>query len=182
MKNACSLLRPPFKSTSKKKEPEKKDKPINPKDLKFFHGMCEGNKKFIPNPPSDYYCSIMKSFEKRKLGSSSSDVPQLGAQKKQSIELLVVLNEEQQGLLTFLKSSKLTPVEITVSTTEFSVAPVVRRKFEEGKSLVPPEIVPMLPTQMRRLHDCYMKAMIDVNFMKGAKFTDDNFLRGEGVI
>ena len=52
--------------------------------------MYETNKKkFIL--PSDYDRSITKSFEKRKLGSSS-DVPQLGAQKKQSIEPLVVLN------------------------------------------------------------------------------------------
>ena len=27
-----------------------------------------------------------------------------------------------------------------------------------------------------------MKAMADLNFMQGAKFTDDNFLHGEGVI
>ena len=54
--------------------------------------MCEANKKkFIL--PSDYDRSITISFEKRKSGSSS-DVPQLGAQKKQSIEPLVVLNEE----------------------------------------------------------------------------------------
>jgi len=60
--------------------------------------MYETNKKFIL--PSDYDRSITKSFEKRKLGSSS-DVPQLGAQKKQSIEPLIVLNQEQQGLLAF---------------------------------------------------------------------------------
>ena len=63
--------------------------------------MCETNKKkFIL--PSDYDRSITKSFEKKKLGSSP-DVPQLGAQKKQSIELLVVLNQEQQGLLAFFE-------------------------------------------------------------------------------
>jgi len=27
-----------------------------------------------------------------------------------------------------------------------------------------------------------MKAMADLNFMQGTKFTDDDFLRGEGVI
>ena len=97
-------------------EPEKKEKPINPGDLKFFIGMCKANKKkFIQ--PSDYDRSITKSFEKRKLGSSS-DVPQLGAQKKQSIEPLVVLNEKQQGLLAFLKSSKLTTTQITGSTDQ----------------------------------------------------------------
>jgi len=63
--------------------------------------MCETNKKKLILP-SDYDRSITKSFEKRKLGSSS-DVPQLGAQKKQSIEPLVVLNQEQQGLLAFFE-------------------------------------------------------------------------------
>jgi enoyl reductase-like protein len=54
-------------------EPEKKEKPINPRDLKFFIGMCKANKKkFIPL--SDYDRSITKSFEKMKSGSSS-DVP-----------------------------------------------------------------------------------------------------------
>jgi len=147
--------------------------------------MCEANKKkFIL--PSDYDRSITISFEKRKSGSSS-DVPQLGAQKKQSIEPLVVLNEEQQGLLAFLKSSKLTPDQIIGSTefpqsTKYPITPVVRWPYKEGTCLVPPEIMPMLLTQMRRLHDCYMEAMTNLNFMQGAKFTDDDFLRGEGVI
>ena len=73
-----------------KPEPEKM---INPVDLKFFMGMCEANKrKFIPrDPPSDYERTIIKTTEKKKKQSkSSSDVPQLEAQKKQSIEPLVV--------------------------------------------------------------------------------------------
>jgi hypothetical protein len=148
--------------------------------------MCEANKmKFIP--PSDYDRSITKSFEKRK-SVSLSDVPQLGAQKKQSIEPLIVLNQEQQELLAFLKSLKLTTDQITRSTdqvlqsTEFPIAPMVRWPYKEGTSLVPPEIVHVLPMQMRRLHDSYMKVMADINFMQGATFTDDDFLRGEGVI
>ena len=64
--------------------------------MKFFIGMCESNKrKFIGKPLSDYDRSITESYEKRKPGSSSSDVPQLGAQKKQSIEPLVMLKQEQ---------------------------------------------------------------------------------------
>ena len=72
----------------------KPEKVINPQDLKFFKGMCEANKrKFIPKePPSDYDRQIMKSYAKKQKQSrlSSSDVPQLGAQKKQSIEPLIV--------------------------------------------------------------------------------------------
>ena len=78
----------------KSKLPKQPEKVINPRDLKFFKRMCEENKrKFIPkDTPSDYDRTIMKIAEKkkRKSKSSSSDVPQLGAQKKQSIEPLVV--------------------------------------------------------------------------------------------
>ena len=59
---------------------------------------------------------------------------------------------------------------------------MVRWPYKEGTSLVPPEIVPVLPMQMRRLHDSYMKVMADINFMQDSKFTDDDFLYGEGVI
>ena len=86
-----------FKPKPKPKpEPEKV---IYPVDLKFFKGMCEVNKrKFIPrDPPSDYEHTIIKTTEKKKRQSksSSSDVPQLRAQKKQSIEPLVVGQTKQ---------------------------------------------------------------------------------------
>jgi len=48
--------------------------------------------------------------------------------------------------------------------------------------LSPPEIVPLLPTQMQRLHDLYMKVMSDCNFMQDAKITDEDFFRGEAII
>ena len=64
-------------------EPENQYKPVDPSQLKFFVGMCETNKKkSIPKPLSDYNRLITESYEKRKLRSSLSDVPQLGAQKK----------------------------------------------------------------------------------------------------
>ena len=83
-----------FKPKPKPKPKLEPEKVINPGDLKFFKGMCEANKrKFIPrDPSSDYDRTIIKTTEKKKRQSksSSSDVPQLGAQKKQSIEPLVV--------------------------------------------------------------------------------------------
>jgi len=152
--------------------------------------MESNRRKFIEPPPlSDYDRSIEKSYDKKKSGSSSSGVPQLGAQQKQSIEPLVVLNQEQQDSLGFLQSSKLTTDQITGASNqdldplkEYPIAPVVRWLYKEGTSLVPPEIVPMLPTQMRRLHDLYMKAMRDCNFMQGAKIGDEDFFRGEAII
>ena len=59
---------------------------------------------------------------------------------------------------------------------------VVKWTFELGKSLVPPEVVSMLPTQMYKLHELYMRAMSECNFMQGAKIKDDDFLRGEAII
>jgi hypothetical protein len=73
-------------------KPKKLEKkvPINPADSSFFLKMTDTNRrKFIP--PSDYVRSITKSYEKKKKSAGSSDVPQLGAQKKQLIEPLVML-------------------------------------------------------------------------------------------
>ena len=71
--------------------------------------MKESNRrKFIEKPPlSNYDHSIKKSYDKRQSGSSSSGVPQLGAQQKQAIEPLVVLNQEHQGFLGFNQQSSL---------------------------------------------------------------------------
>ena len=153
--------------------------------------MKESNRrKFIEKSPlSDYDRSIKKSYEKRKSGSSSSDVPQLMAQQKQSIEPLVVLNQEHQGFLGFLQSTKLTTDQIIGASNqdlnplkEYPIALVVRWKYKEGTSLVHPDVVELLPTQMHRLHDLYMKAMRDCNFMQGAKIGDEDFFRGEAII
>ena len=171
-----------MKENFKRKEPEKKDKVVKPSDLKFFIGMCKANKKkiILQDPPSDYNRSIIRSFEKRTSGSSSN-VPHLGAQKKQSIEPLVMLPTEQQGLIRYLQTSKLMTAEVAVSK-EILYAEVTRWKYEEGKSLVLSEVVPALPTQMQWLHDYYMHAMLNCNFMQGTKFTYEDFFRGEGII
>ena len=52
----------------KPKPPQPKEKVINLGDLQFFIGMCEANKrKFIlKEPPSDYDCQIMMSYENKK--------------------------------------------------------------------------------------------------------------------
>ena len=111
------------------------------------------------------------------------------AQQKQSIEPLVVLNQEHQGFLGFLQSTKLTTEQITGASNqdldplkEYPIAPVVRWKYKEGTSLVPPDVVDLLPTQIRRLHDLYMKTMRDCNFMQGAKIGDEDFFHGEAII
>ncbi|RLM78136.1 hypothetical protein C2845_PM12G14760 [Panicum miliaceum] len=90
-------------------KPKKLEKkvPINLANSTFFLKMNDANRrKFIP--PSDYDHPITNSYEKKKKKpAGSSDVPQLRAQKKQSIEQLVVLPAEQQGLIAFLGTSSL---------------------------------------------------------------------------
>ena len=118
---------------------------INPGDLKFFKGICEANKrKFIlKDTPSDYDHTIMKTAEKKKRKSkslSSSDAPQLRAQKKQSIEPLVVgQTTQQQDFVTFLKESNLTAAQITGGQEIPKAEVVVKWTFDLGKSLVPPK-------------------------------------------
>ena len=44
------------------------------------------------------------------------------------------------------------------------------------------EVVSVLPTQMYKLHEHYMRAMAECNFMQGAMIKDDDFLRGEAIL
>ena len=55
---------------------------------------------------------------------------------------------------------------------------VVKWAYELGKSLVPPEVVSVLPTQIYKLHQHYMRAMADCIFMQSAKIKDDVFFGG----
>ena len=51
-----------------------------------------------------------------------------------------------------------------------------------GQNSYTPEVVSVLPTQMYKLHQHYMRAMTDCIFMQGAKIKDDDFLQGEAII
>ena len=126
-----------FKSKPKLKP--KPEKVIIPGDLKFFIGMCEANERqfILKDPSSDYDRQIMKSYEKKKRQSksSSSDVPQLGAQKK----LVVGQTTQQQDFVTFLRESNLTAAQIAGGEDIPKAEVVVKWKFELGKFLVPPK-------------------------------------------
>jgi hypothetical protein len=107
----------------------------------------------------------------------SSNVPQLGAQKKQSKTPLVVLPADQQGLLDFMKSSDLSAAKVA-GRREVAIHPgVAGRKYEFGKSLIPNELVPELPTQMPRLHDYCMLASSNGVFMMGVRVKDEDCFR-----
>ena len=49
-------------------------------------------------------------------------------------------------------------------------------------NLLYPEVVSVLPMQMYKLHQNYMCAISECNFMQGAKIKDDDFLQGEAII
>ena len=65
--------------------------------------------------------------------------------------------------MAFVKNLTVKMGQNTPSTmaqiTGATVALVGHWKYEEGNSLVPSEVVSKLPTQMRRLHECYMDAI-----------------------
>ena len=149
--------------------------------------MCEANKrKFIPRDlPSDYDRQIMKTHAKKKKQSksSSSDVPQLGAQKNQTVEPLIVEQTTKQiNLIAFLKEANLTVAQVAGEQDIPKAQVIARWQFQLGTSLVPLEVVSLMPTKMRRLHDRYMIMMSQCVFMSGAKIKDDDFFRGEAII
>ena len=123
-----------------KPEPEKV---INPGQLKFFIEMCEANmRKFIPiELPSDYDRQIMKSYTKKQKQSrsSSSDVPQLRAQKNQTVEPLIVKQTTKQtDLIIFLKESNLTVAQVARGEDIPKAQVIARWQYQFGTSLVLP--------------------------------------------
>jgi hypothetical protein len=144
--------------------------------------MTDANRrKFIP--PSDYYRSITKSYEKKKKKSAgSSDVPQLGAQKNQSIEPLAMLPTEQQGLIAFLGTSGLSAAQVA-GRDEIRTHPgVAKWNYEFHKSLVPLKVVLVFPTEKRRLHDYYMLASSHNNCMLDVWIKDEDYFHGKEVM
>ena len=88
----------------------------------------------------------------------------------------------QQDFVTFLKESNLAAAQIAGGEDIPKADVVVKWTYELSKSLVPPEVVSVLPTQMYKLHQHYMRTMADCIFMQGAKIKDDDFLWGEAII
>jgi hypothetical protein len=143
--------------------------------------MTDANRrKFIP--PSDYDRSITKLYKKKKKSAGSSDVPQLEAQKKQSIEPLVVLPTEQQGPIAFLGTSHLSAAQVAGCDKIVTHPGVATWKYEFCKSLVPSEVVHVLPMQMRRLHDYYMLVSSHNDCMVSVHIKDEDYFRGEGAM
>ena len=72
---------------------------------------------------------------------------------------LAVMNAEQLAAVIAMQEATGMPLEYVLGHESPPRDPnfVPRWRYEHGKSFVRPELVKKLPTQMRRLHDFYMK-------------------------
>jgi hypothetical protein len=93
-----------------------------------------------------------------------------------------VLPTEQQGLIAFLGTSRLSAAQVVGCDKIVTHPGVARWKYEFRNSLVPLKVVHVLPTQMRKLHDYYMLASSRNNCMLGVRIKDEDYFRGEDVM
>ena len=89
---------------------------------------------------------------------------------------------KQTDLIAFLKEANLMAAEVARGQDIPKAQVIARWQFQLGTSLVPLEVVSLMPTKMRRLHDRYMIMMSQCVFISGAKIKDDEFFRGEAII
>jgi len=116
----------------------------------------------------------------RSSSASGKTVPQLGEQEKQSIpplQVLPLLPEYE----VIAKSMGMT-VDQLLGKEDIPKADLAW-KFVLGQPLVRPERVPLLPTQMRRLHEWYMEVTKTGRSMLMVKFKNEHYFReGELII
>jgi hypothetical protein len=140
------------------KKPVVKEK-LDPKVIQHFVDLVEQPASHVLHRPSDYDRCIDQSFKKRQRTKSSTasmkQVPQLGEQKNQSIPPLKVLSDAELRVAAIATSQGLT-VDQMRGLEEIPKAELAW-KYVYGQPLVRPDKIPQLPTQMRRLHDWYMK-------------------------
>ena len=124
-----------------------------------------------PKPPSDYERSIEKSYEQRGQGRCGKKVPQLGEQEQQSLALLkVFLDKDVHNDSTGLSVAQV------IGDTGFPMAELAW-KYVQGRSLVRPEQIPNLQTQMRRSHEWYMKVAKEGRIMLMAAVKEEHYFQ-----
>jgi hypothetical protein len=69
-----------------------------------------------------------------------------------------MLPTEEQGLIAFPGTSRLSAAQVAGHDEIVTHPKVAKWKYEFCKSLVPPKVMPVLPMQMHSLHDYYMLA------------------------
>jgi hypothetical protein len=93
-----------------------------------------------------------------------------------------VLPTEQQGLIAFLGTSSLLAAQVAGRDETKTHLRVARWKYEFRKSHVSPEVMPVLPMKMRRLHDYYMLASSHNDCILGVRIKDEDYFHGGDVM
>jgi len=146
-------------------KPEPKEKLPEEVVVRFVKNLSDPE----PKLPSDYERSISKSYsEQRKIGKK---VPQLGEQEQQSIPPLKVFPDKDVH-----KDSTGLSVAQVIGDTGFPMAEIAW-KYVHGESLVRPEQVPKLTTQMRRLHEWYLKVAKGGQIMLMVALKEEHFFQ-----
>jgi hypothetical protein len=152
----------------------KPKQPVNPAGQKFFVTIYQLREK---ETLSDYDCSIAKSYQK-KSNCRVKIIPQLGEQPQQSIPPLQVLSKEDEATAEFVVETKLTKAQLR-GEVPIPIHPGAGKKtICNGEPLMWPELLNMLPTRMRELHEWYMRATADGDVMFAARVKDSNLHQG----
>ena len=112
----------------------------------------------------------MQQSRSRSSNKSGKTVPQLGEQAMQSIPPLKVNTDKVTDAARDIGIS----VDQLLGNEEVPMADVAWQ-YAPGKSLVRPEQVPHLSTQMRRLHEWYMKEVKNGREMLMVKVKEEHY-------
>ena len=168
------------------RKPEPKQT-FGPETKKWAKGFIEHPSQIEINRPDDYLRCLSSSSS----GSGKRDVAQLREQAKQSISPLKVLPTDQSLAADFaIPSSQDFAAEfaaeagITLSQLQGADIPKLDEdlwKWEYGKSLLPPDQIKLLPTQMRKLHNWYLKVTKEGRKIILVKVTEDHYIGEDQV-
>ncbi|RLN07527.1 hypothetical protein C2845_PM11G18360 [Panicum miliaceum] len=155
------------------RKPELKQ-PVDPKGKKFFVQMCQPREK---ETLSDYDHSIIKPYEKNN-NRQYNQVPQFGEQPKQSIPPLKVLSKEDEATAEFVMETNIKKAQPRGEVEVPKHPGLGTKPFKLGEPLMWPELVDMLPTRIRELHQWYLKAATDGVYMFVARVKHVDFYHG----
>ena len=165
-----------FLRAKKKAAPEPKQI-FTEKEKQWAKGFLEHPSQVEINKPNDYLRALSRVKPSKKRG-----VAQLGEQSKQSISPLKVYPSEMYMTAEerFARDAGISLAQ-AIGDAPISAPTKLAWTWKKGKSLVPEDEIPRLPTQMRRLHEWYMKAVEQEKEMILMKITHRHF-KGEDEV
>jgi hypothetical protein len=166
-----------FAAIKDRHKPQPKEKiPVSVSN--HFLKMYDQPSGHVVDRPSDYDRCIIKTFSSAK--KSGKTIDQLGKQGKKAISPLKVLDTppDYEVIARCLGMS----VEALLNENACPKAEVAW-KYVVGEALVRPERIPHLPTQLRNLHDWYMRVAKEGRRMLLLKYSKEHYFReGELII